>query len=236
MAQNLIGNDDARRGLLMDAVLSSPRSDHLAAHLIQAYHLAEQFATVQQAAVPQSRRSSTDAIRARNLLGFPGQRRASHEGLQNFAFDEEQAEEALAATLLPPLPPHGIARLLQSLARFGDVDCMELFIQHYGSTFTDIFPSSAGHLWREAMTIAEDHGHTDLFASMGEQSLAQKNLRRGSLTATPRRNSAPVQLMAPTSHRPISPFVLHAPPRARHPSPLRAMGMVRIFKRRQSLL
>merc|ERR1712146_811968 len=103
-------------------------------------------------------------------------------GLQNFAFDEEQAEEALAATLLPPLPPHGIARLLQSLARFGDVDCMELFIQHYGSTFTDIFPSSAGHLWREAMTIAEDHGHTDLFASMGEQSLAQKNLRRGSLT------------------------------------------------------
>jgi hypothetical protein len=151
----LIGNDDARRGLLLDAIFASGGGP-LAAYLLEAYAMADQFATA--ADLSADRRRSLDAVRGRNLLGFPGQRRRSSAA--TMAVDEAQA--AMDETLMPPLPGHALTKLLSLLVHHGDVETMQTYQAAYGESLKQLLPKTATSTWRAAALLASKLGHEEL--------------------------------------------------------------------------
>jgi hypothetical protein len=63
----LIGNDDCRRGFLLDAIFT-PGGEPLAAHLLEAFAMADRYATADDLRRPRlQRRRSFDAVRYADL-------------------------------------------------------------------------------------------------------------------------------------------------------------------------
>eukprot|EP00045_Choanoeca_perplexa_P017719 m.263824 g.263824 ORF g.263824 m.263824 type:complete len:555 (+) comp17614_c0_seq1:145-1809(+) len=184
----LIGNDDARRGLLLDAIFASDGGP-LAAYLLEAYAMADQFATA--ADLASGRRRSLDAVRGRNLLGFPGQRRRSSAA--TMAVDEAQA--AMEETLMPPLPGHALTRLLTLLVRHGDVESMQTYQSVYGHSLKLLLPKTALTTWRAAALLASKLGHTEMAEYMNLNPVEELDLDAEPTaevaSSSPRRVSAP---------------------------------------------